>query len=62
MSNIEVSIQIHIKPTEETVTGERGMPSKMDDGCFQLIFDGKASCDIDALEDGLLRTKLSGVA
>ena len=54
MSNVEVSIQIHIKPTEAVI--QEGMPRKVDDGYFQLILDGNASCDIDALEDGLLRT------
>lgn len=55
MSNIEISIQIHIKPTK-AVSCEEGMPRKIDDGCFHLILDGNASCDISTLEDGLLRT------
>ena len=55
MSNAEVTVQIHIKPTEAIVY-ETGSPRKVDDGCFQLILDGNASCDINVLEDSLLRT------
>ena len=55
MNNVEVTVQIHIKPTE-AIACEADTPRKVDDGCFQLILDGNASCDIDALENSLLRT------
>ena len=55
MSNVEIINQIYFKPTEAITVGAN-MPCKIDDGCFRLILDGSASCDIDAMENCLLRT------
>jgi hypothetical protein len=53
MKNIEVSIQITIKPTDARVSHDN-MATKVDDGHFRLVFDEGIRFDIDALEDRVL--------
>ena len=53
MKNLEVCIQITIKPTEARVTRD-GVASKGDEGDFRLVLDGGSRFDIDALEAGVL--------
>jgi hypothetical protein len=54
--NIEVSINIQIKRTDAPPTPAEGEAVQNREGCFHLVLDAEKSLDIDALEDGLLRT------
>lgn len=54
--NIEVSIKIEFKTTDAPPTSLPEDAVQKGDGCFQLVLDAEKSLDIDALEDGLLRT------
>lgn len=53
MKNVEVSIQITIKPTEGDVSGG-GVATKVDKGHFRLVLQEGTLFDIDALEDAVL--------
>lgn len=53
MKNLEVCIQITIKPTEASVAAER-VATRVDNGHFRLVLDGGSRFDIDALEAGVL--------
>src|SRR5918999_6405242 len=55
MANIEVSIKIDMKPTDAGRSPDK-MAEQTERGCFRLVLDEAAELDIDALEDGLLRT------
>ena len=52
MSNVEVTVQIVLKPTNRTASSSAEVA---DDGSFHLILKD-AHCDIDALEQGVLNT------
>ena len=54
--NIEVSIKIEFKATDAPPGALEGEPTQIGDGQFQLVLDAEKSLDIDALEQGLLRT------
>lgn len=53
--NVEVSIKIEFKSTEEQPTASSAAPEKFGEGCFRLVLPEQQSLDIDALEEGLLR-------
>ena len=55
MANIEVSVKIDMKPAHAGRSPDK-MAEQTDTGCFRLVLDEAAELDIDALEDGLLRT------
>jgi hypothetical protein len=55
MANIEVSVKIDMKPADAGRSPDK-MAEQIDTGCFRLVLDEAAELDIDALEDGLLRT------
>lgn len=54
--NIEVSIKVEFKATNALPTPLEEQPTQMGNGQFQLVMDGGKSLDIDALEQGMLRT------
>jgi hypothetical protein len=54
--NLEVSIRIEMKETDDAVSGESAQPEATTAGHFRLVLDGADSLNIDAIEDGLLRT------
>ena len=54
-SNIEVSIQIKMRPTQSLPTRPKTAANQVGQGHFQIVLEGEKSLDIDALEDGLLR-------
>ena len=54
--NIEVSIKIEFKPRDAQSTASESMAEQIGEGHFHLVLDGEKSLDIDALEEGLLRT------
>jgi hypothetical protein len=53
MKNLEVCIQITIKPTEARVASDQGA-IQVDEGHFRVVLDGGSRFDIDALEEGVL--------
>jgi len=55
MKNLEVCVQITIKPTEASVAGDR-VVSRMEAGRFRLVLEKGSLFDIDALEAGVLET------
>jgi hypothetical protein len=55
-SNIEVSIKVELKPTDAPPTPLDGEAMQQEEGRFHLILESEKSLDIDALEDGMLRT------
>jgi len=55
-SNVEVSIRIEMKPTQSPPTHPKAAAEQIGGGHFQIVLEGEKSLDIDALEDGLLRT------
>lgn len=55
MSNIEISIRINIAETKASVMNDHSA-EQMGDGHFRLILDDSSVLDINALENGLLRT------
>ena len=55
MANIEVSVRIDMKPTDAERSPDK-TAEQTERGCFRLVLDEAAELDIDALEDGLLRT------
>ena len=54
--NVEVSIKIEFKSTAELPGASSAAPEQFGDGCFRLVLPEQQSLDIDALEEGLLRT------
>ena len=59
--NIEVSIKIEFKPTDAQPTAPEGDAVQGEEGQFRLVLAGEKSLDIDALEDGLLRTSFPAI-
>ncbi len=55
MKNVEVCVQITIKPTEASVDADQ-VASRVDAGQFRLVLDQGSLYDIDALEAGVLGT------
>ena len=55
-SNIEVTIRIEMKPTPAPPTYPKAAAEQIGGGHFQIVLEAEKSLDIDALEDGLLRT------
>ena len=55
MDNVEVTIRIDIQRTESEVDGW-DQPRQDERGRFRLVLGAHCSDDIDALEQGLLRT------
>lgn len=55
MKNVEVCVQITIKPTEGSVDADQ-VASRMEAGQFRLVLDEGSLYDIDALEAGVLQT------
>ena len=57
--NVEVSIKVEFKSTEEQPTA--AAPEQFGEGCFRLVLPEQQELDIDALEAGLLRTNYSAL-
>ena len=55
MKNVEVCVQITIKPTEASVDADQ-VARRVEAGQFRLVLDGGSLYDIDALEAGVLGT------
>jgi hypothetical protein len=55
-SSVEVSIKIEIKPTDAPPADSDASALQIGPGHFQLVLGAEKSLDIDALEDGLLRS------
>ncbi len=55
MKNVEVCVQITIKPTEASVDADQ-VARRMGTGQFRLVLDEGSLYDIDALEAGVLGT------
>jgi hypothetical protein len=55
MASIEVSIKIDMNPADAGRSPDK-MAEQTERGCFRLVLDEAAELDIEALEDGLLRT------
>ncbi|MGC1953760.1 MAG: hypothetical protein WA970_14585 [Gammaproteobacteria bacterium] len=55
MKNLEVCVQITIKPTEARVVPDK-VATQVDAGQFRLVLEGGSLFDIDALEAGVLET------
>lgn len=53
MKNLEVCVQITIKPTEASADPDR-VASRVDAGRFRLVLEEGSVLDIDALEAGVL--------
>ena len=53
MKNLEVCVQITIKPTEAGVAPDQ-VATRVDDSHFRLVLDGGSRFDSDALEAGVL--------
>lgn len=56
--NLEVSIRIEMNETDSPSCGDA---EAIDSGHFRLVLDGAKSLDIDALEDGMLRTSYPAI-
>jgi hypothetical protein len=54
MKNLEVCVQITIKPTEASVDADQ-VATRVDDGQFRLVLKEGSLFDIDALEAGVLK-------
>jgi hypothetical protein len=54
MKNLEVCVQITIKPTETSVDADQ-VATRVDDGQFRLVLKEGSLFDIDALEAGVLK-------
>lgn len=54
--NLEVSIRIEMIETDATLSGSTDEAEAISPGHFRLVLDGAKTLDIDALENGLLRT------
>ncbi len=55
MKNLEVCVQITIKPTEASVDTD-GVASRVEAGRFRLVLEEGSVFDIDTLEAGVLET------
>lgn len=55
MKNVEVCVQITIKPTEASVDADQ-VANRVGAGQFRLVLDEDSLYDIDALEAGVLGT------
>ena len=55
MKNVEVCVQITIKPTEASVDADQ-VASRVDTGQFRVVLDEGSLYDIEALEAGVLGT------
>jgi hypothetical protein len=53
MKNLEVCVQITIKPTEASVAADKAA-TRVDAGQFRLVLEAGSVFDIDALEAGVL--------
>ena len=53
MKNLEVCVQITIKPTERSVDADQ-IATQVDEGQFRLVLKEGSLFDIDALEAGVL--------
>ena len=59
--NLEVSIRIEMNETESPLSGNADEAEAISSGHFRLVLDGAKSLDIDALENGLLRTSYPAI-
>jgi hypothetical protein len=55
MKNLEVGVQITIKPTEASVAADKAA-RRVEAGHFRLVLEAGSVFDIDALEAGVLET------
>lgn len=53
MKNLEVCVQITLKPREAEVASDQ-VATRVDDSHFRLVLEGGSRCDIEALEAGVL--------
>lgn len=56
--NLEVSIRIDLNESDSPSCDDA---EAIDSGHFRLVLDGAKSLDIDALEDGMLRTSYPAI-
>jgi hypothetical protein len=59
--NLEVSIRIEMNETDSPLSGNADEVEAISPGQFRLVLDGAKSLDIDALENGLLRTSYPAI-
>ena len=59
--NLEVSIRIEMNETDSPLSGNADEPEAISSSHFRLVLDGASSLDIDALENGLLRTSYPAI-
>ena len=59
--NLEVSIRIEMNETDSPLSGNADEVEAISPGQFRLVLDGAKSLDIDAIENGLLRTSYPAI-
>jgi len=59
--NLEVSIRIEMIETDAPLSDNADEAEAISSGHFRLVLDGAKSLDIDALENGLLRTSYPAI-